>query len=41
MKIPERILRALYFAGLLNAKVQGVEGEFYRTGADGVEQFNA
>ncbi len=37
----ETILRALYLAGLLNAKVQGDEGEFYRAGADGVEHFKA
>ncbi|WP_293608791.1 hypothetical protein [Ponticaulis sp.] len=41
MRIHETILRALYLAGLLNAKVQGDEGEFYRAGADGVEHFKA
>lgn len=32
----ETILRALYLAGLLKAKVQGDEGEIYHLSADGV-----
>lgn len=35
----ETILRALYLAGLLKAKVQGDEGELYCLTADGVTHF--
>lgn len=37
----ETIYRALYLAGLMKAKVQGDEGEFYRAGADGVEYYKS